>query len=58
MINKTSGGEGSSNVDEETRKKHSHRMNMMNQNKNEIGQSIFAKNAGIKAAKLNKENKL
>lgn len=56
LVNKTNGGEGSSNINEETRKKHSYRMNKMNENKNEMGQSILAKNAGTKAAKLNKEN--
>lgn len=56
LVNKTDGGEGSSNINEKTRRLHSDRMKKLNKNKNEVGQSVLAKNAGIKAAKLNKEN--
>ena len=56
LVNKTDGGEGSSNLNEDIRKILSNNMLKLNQDKNEMGQSLLAKNAGIKAAKLNKEN--
>ena len=56
LVNKTDGGEGSSNLNEDIRKILSDNMIKLNQDKNETGQSVLAKNAGIKAAKLNKEN--
>jgi hypothetical protein len=58
LHNKTNGGEGSSNVNEKIKRLHSDRMKKLNENKNQKGQSIIAKNAGIKAAKLNKENNI
>ena len=56
LHNRTDGGEGSSNVSEEIRRLYSNKMKKLNENKNQKGQSIVAKNAGTKAARLNKEN--
>ena len=56
LHNRTDGGEGSSNVSEEIRRLYSNKMKKLNENKNQKGQSIFVKNAGTKAARLNKEN--
>jgi len=56
LHNRTGGGEGSSNVNEEIRRLYSSRMKKLNENKNQKGQSIVAKKAGTKAARLNKEN--
>ena len=56
LHNRTGGGEGSSNVNEEIRRLYSSKMKKLNENKNQKGQSIVAKKAGTKAARLNKEN--
>ena len=56
LHNRTDGGEGSSNVNEKIKRLYSDRMKKLNENKNQKGQSIVAKKAGTKAARLNKEN--